>query len=150
MLLQGGRVGKKGAEGGAYRCWTVPANVESVQMIGWSKDVSQKSFKLKIEVLQGANCNKQTYELQCGGGSQPFHCIFQTPGDGWVIRIYNKKFMEDGLTQMCILPMKTIGPAPAELPVFESYGTGDAEGVPGFTQPAMHMGGTGSAKQWWE
>lgn len=90
--------------GGAIRYWSIPANVASVQLIGWTKDVGKKSFRLDIEVLQGPNRVDQMYSLQCGGSCQPYHSIIQTPGDGCVFRLKNKKFVEDGLLQIAIVP----------------------------------------------
>lgn len=105
--IQGGMTNKKG---GAWVYWKIPTDVESVQLIGWSINTGRKSFKAQIELLHGPNNLMQSYFLQCGGGSQPYHTVFQTPGEGWVVRVQNKKFMEDGLVQMCVLPYETTDP----------------------------------------
>lgn len=89
---------------GTNRYWSVPGNVEAVQLVAWSKDSGKKSFKVDIEVLQGPNSVRQGYYLQCGGGSQPYHAVLQTPGDGCAVRVRNKKFLEDGLVEFCVLP----------------------------------------------
>ncbi|KAL3942670.1 MAG: hypothetical protein SGBAC_003189 [Bacillariaceae sp.] len=109
--------------GGAVRYWTIPPNVQSVQVIGWSKDVGKKSFKLKVEVLQGPNNIKQGFFLQCGGSTQPYHGVLQTPGPGSIIRITNQKFLEDGLIEIAIVPYEVTGEVPVDIPSVEDLGS---------------------------
>eukprot|EP00979_Chaetoceros_neogracilis_P014780 scaffold4897_cov272-Chaetoceros_neogracile.AAC.2 len=104
MVIQGGHTdGKQGA----WKYWNIPQEVDSIQLIGWSTDTGKKSFKVQCELLQGPNNVKQSMALQCGGGSQPYHMVLQTPGSGWVVRMQNKKFMADGLIEFAVLPYTT-------------------------------------------
>mmetsp|Transcript_104998 Transcript_104998/g.303818 ORF Transcript_104998/g.303818 Transcript_104998/m.303818 type:complete len:278 (-) Transcript_104998:163-996(-) len=102
-IIQGGST--EGG-GGAIRTWAIPENVESVQFLSWARDTGMKSFKMDLELLHGPNNVKQKFLLQCGGGSQPWHGIFETPGPDWQIRLRNKKFLEDGLFQCAVVPFK--------------------------------------------
>jgi hypothetical protein len=111
-LIQGGSAG--GGGGGAIRSWNVPADVDSVQILSWARDTGSKSFRMDVEVLKGPNNLKQKLMIQCGGGSQPYHAVVQTPGQDWVIRIRNKKFVEDGLYQFCVVPYN-VGNSPSTI-----------------------------------
>jgi hypothetical protein len=99
-LLQGGSTS---GGGGAKRYWTVPPNVKSVQVLVWSRDTGKKSLKITLEVSEGPDNRKQRIFLQCGGGSQPYHAVVQTPNGG-TIGVQNQKFVEDGLVEVAFVP----------------------------------------------
>jgi len=91
-------------KGGAIRSFPIDTSWDKTQIMVWSKDVGKKSFKTNIEVLQGPNNAKQFINLRCGGSTQPYHCVIDTPGPGWVIRCNSKKYVEDGLFEIAIGP----------------------------------------------
>jgi hypothetical protein len=99
-LIQGGDTS---GGGGAKRYWTVPPNVKSVQVLAWSRDTGKKSLKVTLEVSEGPGNRKQRIFLQCGGGSQPYHAVIQTPNGG-TIGVQNQKFVADGLVEIAFVP----------------------------------------------
>ena len=142
LVIQGGSTT---GGGGAIRSWEIPSNVESVQIVSWSRDTSKFSFKAKVEVLQGPNTKRQEFLLQCGGGSQPYHAVISTPGDGWRIRIQNKKFVEDGKFEFAVVPYEVIGDAPARI----IGGDVTSQSRLPKTLSGYRQAGP-SQKQWWE
>ena len=133
IKIQGAVVGS--GELGAVRTFPVDSDVDAVQFMCWSRDTGKKSLKAKIEVLQGPNNKRQVYDLLCKGATQPFHAVFETPGAGWIIRIINKKSIEDGLFQAVVLPYKLAG---SSATVTTQMGQLPSSGTPA------------SAKEWWQ
>jgi hypothetical protein len=91
-------------KGGAIRTFHIDPSWEKTQIMVWSKDVGKKSFKTNIEVLQGPNNAKQHLNLRCGGSTQPYHAVIETPGPGWTVRCNSKKYIEDGLFEIAVAP----------------------------------------------
>lgn len=79
---------------GAVKAFPISDNIESVQIMFWSKDTGKRAAKSKIEVLQGPNSIRQVFDLHCEGSTQPYHAIIETPGTGWTIRMWSKAPLE--------------------------------------------------------
>ncbi|KAL1525639.1 hypothetical protein AB1Y20_020492 [Prymnesium parvum] len=91
-------------KGGAIRTFYIDPSWEKTQIMIWSNDVGKKSFKTNVEILQGPNNAKQFLNLRCGGSTQPYHAVINTPGAGWMIRCNSKKYLEDGLFEIAVAP----------------------------------------------
>ena len=79
---------------GAVKAFPISDNIESVQIMWWSKDTGKRAAKSKIEVLQGPNSIRQVFDMHCEGTTQPYHAIIETPGTGWTIRMWSKAPLE--------------------------------------------------------
>lgn len=104
--------------GGSVRYFNIPDDVETTQMVLWSRDLGKRTVKAQIEVLQGPNSVRQLYTLHCGGSTQPYHCIIPTPGPGWTIRIIATNYMEFPFSAV-VTPYELSGET-------DSYGSGAA------------------------
>jgi hypothetical protein len=102
QLSQGGTAPNDNV--GSVRTFEVPPEVDAIQLVTWSRDVGKKSLKGRIEMLRAPNNQRQTIYLQCGGSTQPWHGIIETPGDGWIIRYRNLKYIEDGHVEVAMAP----------------------------------------------
>ena len=91
-------------KGGAIRTFKIDPTWDKTQLMVWSGDVGKKSFKTNIEILQGPNNAKQFLNLRCGGSTQPYHAVIDTPGSGWWLRCNDKKFIEDGKFEIAVGP----------------------------------------------
>jgi hypothetical protein len=98
-------------KGGAIRTFDIPPAWNKTQIMVWSKDVGSKSFKTNIEVLKGPNNQKQHINLRCGGSTQPYHAVIDTPGSNWQIRCNSKKYVEDGKFEIAVGPFEDTGSA---------------------------------------
>jgi hypothetical protein len=121
--IQGGIIqeGNNKKVHGAVRYFSIPPEAEACHLMFWSRDTGKKSLKATIEVLQGPNNAKQMYNLQVSGGNQPYHCVFETPGGGGVIRLINKKYLEDGLFELIVVPIRYEGETAIQMPGLTSY-----------------------------
>ena len=95
-LIQGGpNTHASPAPTGAVRSFPIDSSIDAVQLILWSTNVGKRTCKCHIELLRGPNNMKQRIDLHCGGSTQPFHAVFETPGnEEWTLRLFNKNFLE--------------------------------------------------------
>lgn len=79
-------------QGGKVTSYTLEPSVNKVQILLKTKE---RNMKARIELLQGPNNIKQSYELYASVGYKtPFYAVIDTPGVGNVIRIVNQNTLE--------------------------------------------------------
>jgi hypothetical protein len=140
-------------QGMAIRSFPVPDNVESVQVVFTSVRScapKPKSIKAKIEVLQGPDCRKQVFDLHAGGGSQPYHAVFETPGKGVTLRIISKNVLEYPF-EVSVVPY-VIGDGAVPSGGIGSVGVvgGRTSEWPNQWPSTANPGWPGTSKEWWE
>ena len=97
----------------AIRTWPIPSEVKSIQLIFFAGRTGKRTTKAKIEILQAPDNRKQSYDLHCGGSSQPYHCILETPGEGITLRIWNKNNYEFPF-ECVVVPYEIEDPVPSK------------------------------------
>jgi hypothetical protein len=79
-------------QGGMVSSFPLSPTVEAVQVL---IKTESRNMKVRIELLQGPNNIKQSYEIYASVGYKtPFYAVFETPGPGNVIRIHNENTIE--------------------------------------------------------
>ena len=78
---------------------TIDPEIDSVQLLLMT---CGQPLNARIELLQGPNNVKQHLNLRCGGSTQPYHFVVDTPGPNWMMRLNSKKFLEDGLFEIAV------------------------------------------------
>jgi len=119
--------------GGSIRYFNIPDDVETTQLVLWSRDLGKRTVKAKIEVLSGPNSVRQLYELHCGGSTQPYHCVIPTPGPGWTIRIIATNYMEFPFHAV-VTPYEVLGDDFGYNNPSQSYDLGNGQSGPMFFQ----------------
>lgn len=119
--------------GGSIRYFNIPDDVETTQLVLWSRDLGKRTVKAKIEVLSGPNSVRQLYELHCGGSTQPYHCVIPTPGPGWTIRVIATNYMEFPFHAV-VTPYEVLGDDFGYNNPSQSYELGNGQSGPMFFQ----------------
>lgn len=82
----------KKVEGGSVFTVPFPASVDRIQVL---LNTNGMKLNARIELLNGPNNIKQTYELHTNDGkNRPFYAVFEAPGAGNVIRVVNLATLE--------------------------------------------------------
>ena len=79
-------------QGGKVASYTLDASVNSVHVL---IKTEERNMKATIELTQGPNNIKQSYEIYASVGYKtPFYAVIETPGPGNVVRIINENPLE--------------------------------------------------------